>query len=168
MTAMKIGSSGLTVQRKRIETISSNMANAETTRTPEGGPYRRKDLVITALPLRDEFGQQLDQQMLEKVRRVTVTDIVMSRWASGAHRSSWTTPSTSASPTTVSTTVVQTMFRFACLKSSSSFTFPHPIILTTQNPIDFPQIRTFQFFFSKKKHPPSLIIWRHRGSSVKK
>ena len=76
MTAMKIGSSGLTVQRKRIETISSNMANSETTRTPEGGPYRRKDLVITALPLQNEFGHQLDQQMAEKLRRVTVTDIV--------------------------------------------------------------------------------------------
>ena len=76
MTAMRIGSSGLTVQRKRIETISSNMANAETTRTPEGGPYRRKDLIITALPLQTEFGYQLDQEMAEKLRRVTVTDIV--------------------------------------------------------------------------------------------
>ena len=76
MTAMKIGSSGLTVQRKRIETISSNMANSETTRTPEGGPYRRKDLIITALPLQTEFGYQLDQEMAEKLRKVTVTDIV--------------------------------------------------------------------------------------------
>ena len=76
MTALKIGSSGLTTQRKRIETISSNMANAETTRTPEGGPYRRKDLVVTALPLQNEFGYQLDQQMAEKLRKVTVTDII--------------------------------------------------------------------------------------------
>ena len=76
MTAMKISSSGLTVQRKRIETISSNMANAETTRTAEGGPYRRKDLVITALPLQSEFGYELEQELADHARRVTVTDIV--------------------------------------------------------------------------------------------
>tara|TARA_B100000686_G_C16767764_1_gene962985 strand:- start:2 stop:439 length:438 start_codon:yes stop_codon:yes gene_type:complete len=76
MTSMKISSSGLTVQRKRIETISSNMANMETTRTPEGGPYRRKDLVITAMPLRDEFGRHLKQNMSNNLRQVTVTEIV--------------------------------------------------------------------------------------------
>ena len=76
MTSMKISSSGLTVQRKRIETISSNMANMETTRTPEGGPYRRKDLVITAMPLRDEFGRHLKQNISNNLRQVTVTEIV--------------------------------------------------------------------------------------------
>ena len=76
MTAMKISSSGLTVQRKRIETISSNMANSETTRTSEGGPYRRKDLVITALPLQTEFGYELEQELADHARQVVVTDIV--------------------------------------------------------------------------------------------
>jgi len=38
----------LNVQRKLMETVSSNLANIETTRTPEGGPYRRKELVVTA------------------------------------------------------------------------------------------------------------------------
>ena len=76
MTAMKISSSGLTVQRKRIETISSNMANVDTTRTPEGGPYRRRELVITALPMQSEFGDQLDSEMADRLRKVTVTDIV--------------------------------------------------------------------------------------------
>lgn len=66
----------MSVQRKRIETISSNMANMETTRTPEGGPYRKKDLVITALPLRDHFSGKLEQEMAEKLRKVVVTDIV--------------------------------------------------------------------------------------------
>ena len=73
---MKISSSGLTVQRKRIETISSNMANSETTRTAEGGPYRRKDLVITALPLQTEFGYELEKELADHARKVTVTDIV--------------------------------------------------------------------------------------------
>ena len=76
MTSMKISSSGLTIQRKRIETISSNMANMETTRTPEGGPYRRKDLMITAMPLEDEFGGHLNQEISNNLRQVTVTDVV--------------------------------------------------------------------------------------------
>ncbi|VAX15844.1 Flagellar basal-body rod protein FlgC, partial [hydrothermal vent metagenome] len=41
-TAMKISSSGMSLQRSRMNVISSNLANINTTRTPEGGPYRRK------------------------------------------------------------------------------------------------------------------------------
>jgi len=39
---MDVSSSGLTAQRLRMEVEASNLANAESTRTPEGGPYRRK------------------------------------------------------------------------------------------------------------------------------
>jgi len=46
----KIGATGLRVQRLRMVLIASNIANAETTRTLEGGPYRRKDLVVAAVP----------------------------------------------------------------------------------------------------------------------
>ncbi len=76
LSSMKISSSGLSVQRKRMETISSNLANIETTRTPEGGPYRRKDVVITALPLEDQFSQNLSREMQSNVNRVVITDIV--------------------------------------------------------------------------------------------
>ena len=75
-TSMKISSSGLSVQRKLMETIASNLANIETTRTPEGGPYRRKDVVITALPLQDDFGQVLKNEFGESLKQVQVTDIV--------------------------------------------------------------------------------------------
>src|SRR3954463_18604 len=40
--ALAIASSGLSAQRFRMEVIAQNLANAETTRTPEGGPYHRK------------------------------------------------------------------------------------------------------------------------------
>jgi flagellar basal-body rod protein FlgC len=43
---MKTIGSGLSAQRKRMEAIASNIANAETTRTQEGGPYRRKSVVV--------------------------------------------------------------------------------------------------------------------------
>ena len=39
---MRINASGLTAERLRMDTISSNIANATTTRTEEGGPYRRR------------------------------------------------------------------------------------------------------------------------------
>jgi flagellar basal-body rod protein FlgC len=46
LTALDINSSGLTAQRQRAEVTSNNIANAQTTRTPEGGPFRRKDVVF--------------------------------------------------------------------------------------------------------------------------
>jgi len=44
--ALNIHTSGLTAERFRMDTISSNIANAETTRTEEGGPYIRKIAVF--------------------------------------------------------------------------------------------------------------------------
>ena len=76
LSSMQISSSGLSVQRKRMETISSNLANVETTRTPEGGPYRRKDVAITALPLEDEFSQSLSSELQSNIKKVVVTDVI--------------------------------------------------------------------------------------------
>jgi flagellar basal-body rod protein FlgC len=47
---LAISASGLSAQRQRIETIAHNVANAETTRTPEGGPYRRRVVQLEAKP----------------------------------------------------------------------------------------------------------------------
>ena len=66
----------MAVQRKRMETISSNLANMETTRTPEGGPYRRKDVLITALPLENEFGNTFKNELGDKLSRVQVADVI--------------------------------------------------------------------------------------------
>lgn len=76
LSSMNISASGLSAQRKIMETISSNLANIETTRTPDGGPYRRKDVVITALPLEDEFGAVLKNEMGENLSQAMVTDII--------------------------------------------------------------------------------------------
>jgi flagellar basal-body rod protein FlgC len=43
---MGISASGLNAQRTRAEVVAGNMANAESTRTPEGGPYQRKEVVL--------------------------------------------------------------------------------------------------------------------------
>jgi flagellar basal-body rod protein FlgC len=56
LTALRISGSGLSVERTRVNLASSNLANAETTRTAAGGPYQRLDPVIQAVP----FGPMLD------------------------------------------------------------------------------------------------------------
>ena len=48
LSAMKISAAGLSVQRKRLNAISSNIANAETTKTSEGGPYKKQYLSVSA------------------------------------------------------------------------------------------------------------------------
>lgn len=52
-----ISSDGMSVQRERLEAASSNLANANSTRSPEGGVYRRRDVVFEAVnePRRDGF-----------------------------------------------------------------------------------------------------------------
>lgn len=45
-TSLQVSASGMAAQRTRAELLVENMANSETTRTPEGGPYRRKDAVF--------------------------------------------------------------------------------------------------------------------------
>ena len=48
-TAIEVSAQGLTAERARINVASSNLANAQTTQTPGGGPYRRKDVVLNAV-----------------------------------------------------------------------------------------------------------------------
>lgn len=68
---MDITASGLAAQRLRMETVASNLANANATRTPEGGPYRRRDVVFEATPT--PFRDALDGA-LRQVRVVKVTE----------------------------------------------------------------------------------------------
>lgn len=72
LLSLETSASGLYVQRKRMDIIAGNLANIETTRTPEGGPYRRKMVVMsTNQPVRG-FGDIYN--ML--VEGVQIEDIV--------------------------------------------------------------------------------------------
>lgn len=76
-SGLRISSSGMTAQRTRMNTISSNIANINTTSTPEGGPYRRKDVVFEAIPDAKTFGEILSTtDPRADMRRVQVTDVV--------------------------------------------------------------------------------------------
>ena len=48
--SLAISSSALQAQRLRMDVIAANLANAESTRTPEGGPYKRRDVVLESMP----------------------------------------------------------------------------------------------------------------------
>ena len=56
LTALRISGSGLGVERTRVNLATSNLANAETTRTADGGPYKRLDPVIQAVGFPAELG----------------------------------------------------------------------------------------------------------------
>ena len=58
-----IAASGLMAQRVRMTVAASNLANAQTTRTPQGGPYRRRDPVFEASPVGDSFADRLARQV---------------------------------------------------------------------------------------------------------
>jgi flagellar basal-body rod protein FlgC len=47
LQATKISATGLSAQRTKMQVIAENLANVETTRSPEGGPYRRKMVVLS-------------------------------------------------------------------------------------------------------------------------
>ncbi len=64
--AIEVLASGLSAARMRVNTLASNVANAETTRTPEGGPYKRRDVVQVATTLNSQFGNVMDRMALAR------------------------------------------------------------------------------------------------------
>jgi len=58
LSAISVSASGMEAQRTRAELLAENIANAETTRTAEGGPYRRKDAVFTSANVSSPFTSQ--------------------------------------------------------------------------------------------------------------
>jgi flagellar basal-body rod protein FlgC len=74
-SSMRVSATGLDAQMKRMNTISSNIANAETTRSPEGGAYKRKDPIFAAQTDRESFGEILKNELDENVQGVQVTEI---------------------------------------------------------------------------------------------
>jgi flagellar basal-body rod protein FlgC len=74
-SVLSIGASGMQAQRTRAEVLVENLANAETTRTPEGGPYRRKDVVFETSGVDSPFSSVFDAE-LQRPGGVAVSEIV--------------------------------------------------------------------------------------------
>ncbi len=74
-STMSVSASGMAAQRTRAQLLVENLANAETTRTPEGGPYRRKDAVFVSDQVSSPFSSVLEQE-LGAGTGVTVSQVI--------------------------------------------------------------------------------------------
>lgn len=74
LNTFKISGSALKANKIRLDTISSNIANIETTSTPEGGPYKKKSVYFQSTPV--TFQQHLEGKMANAVQGVKVTKIL--------------------------------------------------------------------------------------------
>lgn len=72
----EIASSGMEAQRLRAQLLTENIANAETTRTPTGGPYHRKDAIFTASPAPSQFSSVFEST-LNTMTGVAVREVMV-------------------------------------------------------------------------------------------
>lgn len=79
LTSLKISSSGLTANKKRMAAISSNIANAQTTRTAEGGPYQPKEVVFGSEPAKESFSEILAGELDDNAQTVIAKEVQNSK-----------------------------------------------------------------------------------------
>lgn len=60
VSTLAISASALSAERMRLDAIASNLANASTTRTARGGPYRRREVVFEAAPVAGDFSRAIE------------------------------------------------------------------------------------------------------------
>ena len=76
MTALDIAASGLSAERTHLNVISMNLANVNTTRTPDGGPYRRKSVVFRSTPVESPFSRAMQSVLDQEIRGVRVAGVI--------------------------------------------------------------------------------------------
>ena len=76
-SSLSVSASGMAAQRQRAELLIENMANSETTRTPDGGPYRRKDAVFSSDQVTSPFSAAFQASMDATSTGVRVSDITV-------------------------------------------------------------------------------------------
>jgi len=77
-----ISGAGMSAQRSRMTVVAGNLANAETTRTPEGGPYRRRDVIFQAAPAGDSFAGFLGVDAAERTEEPLAVEVAGVRQSS--------------------------------------------------------------------------------------
>ncbi len=75
-SVMDVSASALTAQRRRLELLLTNLANADVTRTPEGGPYQRKDVVFVSQPMGSFADILTESKQAEMLTGVKVEEVV--------------------------------------------------------------------------------------------
>jgi flagellar basal-body rod protein FlgC len=76
-SSLDVSASGMAAQRTRTEMLVENLANSETTRTPEGGPYRRKDVVFEEDSSLGSFSSAFNSALGANVAGVRVSETVV-------------------------------------------------------------------------------------------
>ena len=76
MSSLDISGSGMTAQKYRMDIVAQNLANANTTRTAEGGPYRRKLVVLSEVGSQNGFASALKSASGEVAGGVKVTEVL--------------------------------------------------------------------------------------------
>ena len=76
-SSLSVSASGMAAQRARTEVLVENLANSETTRTPEGGPYRRKDVVFAEDSSIGSFSSQMDSVLGPALSGVMVSEVAV-------------------------------------------------------------------------------------------
>ncbi len=75
--ALDVSATGMAAQRMRVELLVQNIANSETTRTPEGGPYRRRDAIFVSEPAPAPFRTLLSGLMGQPLTGVSVAEVTV-------------------------------------------------------------------------------------------
>jgi flagellar basal-body rod protein FlgC len=75
--SLSVSASGMTAQRQRAEVLVENIANADTTRTANGGPYRRQDVVFAAQPVGQPFSSVFQAQLDNQPQGVAISQMVV-------------------------------------------------------------------------------------------
>ncbi|SPE37945.1 Flagellar basal-body rod protein FlgC [Candidatus Sulfopaludibacter sp. SbA3] len=76
-STLSVSASGMAAQRTRAELLVENLANAETTRTADGGPYRRKDVVFETQAASSPFASMLDSALNGAPAGVHVSEVTV-------------------------------------------------------------------------------------------
>jgi flagellar basal-body rod protein FlgC len=94
-----ISGAGMAAQRERMSVISGNLANTETTRTPEGGPYRRRDIIFQAVPAEGEFADVLSETFFDRPEGLLSVEVAGIRRSGRAPRQIFDPSHPDANPT---------------------------------------------------------------------
>ena len=76
-SSLSVSASGMAAQRERAEVLVENISNSDTTRTAEGGPYRRRDVVFQPEQVGSPFSSVFQSQFSDAPQGVAVSDIVV-------------------------------------------------------------------------------------------
>jgi flagellar basal-body rod protein FlgC len=75
-SALSVSASGMTAERQRAEVLVENIANADTTRTANGGPYRRQDVIFQSQDVGSPFSSIFDTQLSSQGTGVAISQVI--------------------------------------------------------------------------------------------